>query len=697
MLSKKYLSSILPWLYILFSVFLIAGEAKILAQEDANPGMKMVMIYKFAQQIQWENEEEIDTFRIGILGSEPALLREMKLLESVPLKEKPMSVIQFSKLRDLTSTQILYITNKETSEILRIAELTRGKNTLLISDRCEDQKPIMINFLPLIENKFQFEVNKANIINEKLTVLPELLLGGGTEIDVAELYRESQDAMQNVLEQVGDLYDSLKIQSEEIRIRKAEIEKQNVLIKEQTENIRIQKAEINYREMELAELLMEVEISQQNLNSKNEQLKTQLEMIGEQEENIKNRNTELDVIQKEIDTQQQKIEKQKSEITAYTALVARQQFALYLFIVFCALILGLIFFIYRGYKIKQRANKDLELMYSEISLRNKEISSQKQEIEEKNIEMQRKTEEIVTQSEELQQANEEILASNEALQNQKAELQFTLENLKLTQDQLVQSEKLASVGQLTAGIAHELNNPINFISGNVSPLKRDLEDIFSLLGKYEAIIKEHNLGSSFKAVEQFKENVEFQFLTKEIKSLLEGIGEGAHRSSEIVKGLRSFSRLDDEKFRNADIHDGIDSTLILLYNKTKNKIKIQKEYGDLPEIECLPSKLNQVFMNILTNSIQAIEAKGDIFIETISSSIGIKIIIRDTGKGMPPEVKKHIFEPFYTTKEVGSGTGLGLSISYGIIEQHNGNIDVFSEEGKGTEFIISLPISQSNI
>jgi len=188
MLSKKYLSGSLPWLYILFSIFLIAGEVKILAQEEANPGMKMVMLYKFAQQIQWENEEEIDTFRIGVFGSEPALLREMKLLESVPLKEKPMQVIRFSRLRDLTSIQILYITKDETSEILRIAELTRGKNTLLISDRCEDQKPIMINLLPLKENKFQFEVNKANIINEKLTVLPELLLGGGNPRMPCKMY-----------------------------------------------------------------------------------------------------------------------------------------------------------------------------------------------------------------------------------------------------------------------------------------------------------------------------------------------------------------------------------------------------------------------------------------------------------------------------------------------------------------------------
>ncbi|KKK86892.1 hypothetical protein LCGC14_2758690 [marine sediment metagenome] len=283
------------------------------------------------------------------------------------------------------------------------------------------------------------------------------------------------------------------------------------------------------------------------------------------------------------------------------------------------------------------------------------------------------------------------------LKVQVIQLQFTLENLKMTQDQLVQSEKLASVGQLTAGIAHELNNPINFISGNVNPLKRDLEDIYKILEKYDTVIKELNLSTSFGEVDKLKENLDFQFLLKEISSLIAGIGEGAHRSSEIVKGLRSFSRLDDEKFLKTDIHDGIDSTLILLYNKTKHKIKIKKEYGDLPEVECLPSKIKQVFMNILTNSIQSIADKGEIFIETISSGIGVKILIRDTGSGMSPETKKHIFEPFFTTKEVGSGTGLGMSISFGIIEQHNGNIDVFSEEGKGTEFIISLPISQSTI
>jgi signal transduction histidine kinase len=293
---------------------------------------------------------------------------------------------------------------------------------------------------------------------------------------------------------------------------------------------------------------------------------------------------------------------------------------------------------------------------------------------------------------------EEIQAINESAKEQKRELELTLENLRQAQSQLIQSEKMASVGVLTAGIAHELNNPINFMSGNVFPLKEDLNEIFSLLEKYDQIIQKNKLKEHFTALEELKDEIDFSYLIKEIHSLMNGIEEGAHRSIEIIKGLRSFSRLDDEACQLYDIHEGIDSSLVLLQNQIRDKqISVRKDYGDFEGLECFPSKLNQVIMNILTNSIQAVEeGKGELFIQTISSAIGIKIIIKDNGKGMPPEVKKRMFEPFYTTKDVGQGTGLGLSISYGIIERHNGNIDVITEAGKGTEFIISLPKTQSN-
>jgi len=333
---------------------------------------------------------------------------------------------------------------------------------------------------------------------------------------------------------------------------------------------------------------------------------------------------------------------------------------------------------WRTVKLEQQ-QKELE---TKVTRATQEIRSQKDEVE--------------AQNEEIETQRDKVVETNEALEIPHRELEFALENLKLIQSQLIQSEKMASVGLLTAGVAHELNNPINFISGNVNPLRRDLNELFSFIEKYDETLESNKLEKVIRDINDLKDRLDFPFLTKEIINLLEGIEEGANRSSKIVKGLRSFSRLDKEKPQLFDIHEGIDSTLILLHNNTKDRIKVRKDYGDLKEIECFPSKLNQVIMNILTNSIQAIEGKGEIIIQTVSSDIGIKIIIKDNGKGMTPEVKKHIFDPFYSTKDVGKGTGLGLSISYGIIEQHNGNIDVISESGKGTEFIISLPRTQSN-
>jgi signal transduction histidine kinase len=335
--------------------------------------------------------------------------------------------------------------------------------------------------------------------------------------------------------------------------------------------------------------------------------------------------------------------------------------------------------------LKQR-QKELQ---AEVARATEKIRAQKKEVETQR-------DEIEAQKEEIESQRDEVVSANEALENQKQELEHTLENLKLLQSQLIQSEKMATVGVLTAGIAHELNNPINFVSGNVKPLLRDMNDVFTIIQKYEEIIKSNKLENAFSEIDELKAKMDFSFVIPEIINLLDGIEEGANRSSQIVKGLRSFSRLDDEICQLYDIHEVIDSTLILLHNKLKGRIKVRKDYGDLGKIDCYPSKLNQVIMNVMTNSIQAIDGKGEIFIQTVSSGIGIKIIIKDNGKGMTPEVQEHIFEPFFTTKEVGQGTGLGLSISYGIIEQHEGNIDVISEPGKGTEFIISLPRRQGD-
>jgi signal transduction histidine kinase len=253
---------------------------------------------------------------------------------------------------------------------------------------------------------------------------------------------------------------------------------------------------------------------------------------------------------------------------------------------------------------------------------------------------------------------------------------------------------MASLGQLTAGVAHELNNPINFISSGIKPLQRNFEDLLALLGKYDSIVENRKLSDRFTDVREMKETIDFSYLVNETLNLLKGITEGASRSEQIVKNLRTFSRMDEDEFLRVDIHEGLDSTLLLLGNMMQDRIRVRKDYGKIPHVDCLPGKLNQVFMNILTNSILAIEGEGKIDIKTSIVRDQVTISIRDNGSGMEPGVREHIFEPFFTTRPVGKGTGLGLSISYSIIEEHNGSIEAFSEPGKGSEFVITLPVNR---
>ncbi len=288
-------------------------------------------------------------------------------------------------------------------------------------------------------------------------------------------------------------------------------------------------------------------------------------------------------------------------------------------------------------------------------------------------------------------SNDEIGKLAHSFNQMTASLREAREKMKKTQIQLVHSEKMASLGQLTAGIAHEINNPVNFVSSNVNPLRRDLADIVAIIKKYEDTVAAERLHEKFSNVEELKKKLDFSYLTDEVENLLNGIQEGAHRTSEIVRGLRNFTRLEEDVRKPADINKGLESTLLMLKHQLKNRVEVIKAFGEIPEIMCYPGKLNQAFLNILANASQAIDGPGKIFIKTSYDGEIVTIAIKDTGKGMTAEVKKHLFEPFFTTKPVGEGTGLGLPITYGIIEEHDGNIEVYSEPGQGSEFVITLP------
>jgi len=282
-----------------------------------------------------------------------------------------------------------------------------------------------------------------------------------------------------------------------------------------------------------------------------------------------------------------------------------------------------------------------------------------------------------------------------------ADLNQAMIELKDAETQLVESEKMASLGQLTAGIAHEINNPINFVTSNIKPLNRDVQMLLDTVEELERIsLSSDTHTEKQQQIKDFKNEIDFDYLKIEIEQLLSGIGEGASRTAEIVKGLRIFSRLDEDDLKRADINDGLESTLVITNNLLNNIIKVQKNYGNLPLVECYPGKLNQVFLNIISNAIYAIKKKfgdkegGMLTIETSHDEQNVFIKLKDNGTGMDENTKKRLFEPFFTTKDVGEGTGLGMSIAYNTIVKHNGQIIINSELGAGTEFILELPLIQ---
>ncbi|WP_460205524.1 sensor histidine kinase [Scytonema sp. NUACC21] len=272
--------------------------------------------------------------------------------------------------------------------------------------------------------------------------------------------------------------------------------------------------------------------------------------------------------------------------------------------------------------------------------------------------------------------------------------EYTTE-LNLAQSQLIQTEKMSSLGQMVAGIAHEINNPINFIYGNIEHTKNYVQDLLELIRLYQ-----QKYPQAETEIEERIEEIELEFINSDLPKTLGSMKMGADRIRQLVLSLRNFSRLDEAEVKYVDLHEGIDNTLLILNNRLKDKILVIKKYDNLPLVECYPAQLNQVFMNLLSNAIDALlstceQLNKQIVIQTKTVSPNlIEVGIRDNGIGIPLMIQNKIFDPFFTTKPVGSGTGLGLSICYQIIEKHHGKISVSSQPNQGTEFVVLLPAKQ---
>ena len=305
---------------------------------------------------------------------------------------------------------------------------------------------------------------------------------------------------------------------------------------------------------------------------------------------------------------------------------------------------------------------------------------------------------IEERSRKLYLANEALKEEHARVQRRNVEIEAAHQALQEAQAKLVQSEKLASVGQLAAGVAHEINNPVGFIKSNLGSLKGYAESMSRLMRAYRELVSEVAKTSAhaelLQRIQRLEESEDVEYILDDMGDLVDESLEGTVRVVEIVKGLKSFSRIDDAVFTPVDIHSGIESTLKVVANELKYKCVVQKEFGRLPKVRCNLAKINQVIMNLLVNAGQAIESEGTITIRTTHAGDFAQIDVIDTGVGIPADKIGSIFDPFFTTKSVGAGTGLGLSISYGIVEEHEGTLEVESEVGRGTTFTIRLPIDK---
>ncbi len=288
----------------------------------------------------------------------------------------------------------------------------------------------------------------------------------------------------------------------------------------------------------------------------------------------------------------------------------------------------------------------------------------------------------------------ELARLNELLQAEKEQQARLIRKLEEAQAQLLQSEKMAAIGQLAAGVAHEINNPVGYVNSNFASLESYVKDLFSLIEAYNRDLPSLQDAAFRARIEQANRELDYEFLRSDIFDLVRESREGLERVKRIVQDLRDFSHVDSADWQVVDLHKGLDSTLNVVWNEVKFKAEVVKQYGELPDVECIGSQLNQVFMNLIVNAAHAIPNRGTIWLETGTRDDWVFVRVRDDGCGIPPENLKRLFEPFFTTKPVGSGTGLGLSVSYNIVSKHHGRIEVESEPGKGTAFTVWLPVRQ---
>jgi signal transduction histidine kinase len=611
--------------------------------------IKALLTLKLCEKVIWPADTQ-KLYRLGIISDNHQLIEQFKKIDGYnqqTLKHFQTIVIQIHN--NLEDVDILYFDQKNLELIKNISNLPNYKKKLIFTENQTSNKEFMFNIITYSNNtKATFELNRANLIFAGFDVLPEIIELKGSEVDVRDLYKQTKKLLLLEEDKVNGM--QLRLDNQRNEIEKMtlkivslnnDIFSKNVIIEHQTDSI--SRKEKILLELKKTTVTQESEI-RNNLSSITRQKRYIIlidSMIKKQDQNVEKQQKSLANLNKQIKEKEKDLAHKDFILKEKDILINVKNNQIYLLATLTILVVVVVFLFLRAYRI----NKAAKLSLAE----------------------------------------------------QKEKLETALEHLTQTQELLVQSEKMVSLGILTAGIAHEINNPINFVIAGINSLQKDFEDIIIVLTEINKLkFDDDNLAEEIKNIEKLKEKYSYKEAFEGIYETIDDIRLGANRTAEIVKGLRNFSRLDKDERSLYNIHEGIDASLLLLRNKYKLHIEIIKNYDEyLPDIECFSGKLNQVFMNIISNAIDAIDTtvNGKIIITTQKIDDKVSISIKDNGLGMTTEIKSKIFDPFFTTKKVGKGIGLGLAITFGIIEEHKGSINVISEPEKGTEFLIMLPIA----
>lgn len=603
--------------------------------------------YSFIKNIEWPEKET--PFKIHVITTDDGLKKEFRSTsEGQKLAGRPAEVSFTGYVMIPKDVDVIFVANRYNASIPTLLDRIGGSGVLLITDRYDKQRDVMINFLNQPSGALTFEINEANISNQGLSIKKGMAELGGTEVDLAKIFKQVRDsvrAMETRAEALKVQFDSMNLnvaaalgimrqQQVLIQARDQEIEQKQIEIDRQTGVLDSLRDEFAESEKRLIDLTHTLDIREEELTVLGDE-------IDRQRENVAAGNKVLEEQQSKIADQNKEIAQREERLKEMTTVVSSQQSALVFLILFLVALVGFSFLIFTAYRARKRAAKKLA--------------------------------------------------------EQKEDLGRLLNELQDTQTQLVQSEKMASLGVLTAGIAHEINNAINFVYQGIHVLSDKFTEIRPVIAHVTDLNEEDKeLKKSIQELARQREETDYDSAQMVIDQMINSIKVGAERTTEIVKGLRFFSRSETEKKTKIDIHGDIDVALLLLKSRIKDPLKINKQFTDQKiELDGFKGQLSQAFLNIINNAIDAVstmDTAGIIDIETKIHKNEVEITIKDNGPGMSDEDQQKIFDPFFTTKKIGAGTGLGLSITYGIIERHGGTITVHSKLNEGAEFIIKLPL-----